>query len=98
MDVMKRWGRTGLVGFVAGALFAAGLAFAQPASAQGICNARNCGQNQERVSLECKTCKPNKKRPAIEVCRAVCQKPNGKLKKKKYPKCPKVSPSTGCTN
>lgn len=98
MDVMKRTGRTSIVGLLAGALLMAGVVLAQPAAAQGICNARNCGKNQERVSLEYKTCKPNKKRPAITVSRAVCQKPNGKLKKKKFPKCPKKSPSTGCTN
>jgi hypothetical protein len=98
MDVMKRIGRTGIVGLLAGALLAASVVLAPPAAAANICNARNCGKNQQRVTLEYKTCKPNKKRPAITVARAVCQKPNGKLKKKKFPKCPKKSPSTGCTN
>jgi hypothetical protein len=98
MDRMKRIGRTGLMGVVAGAVLASSLVLAQPAAAANICNARNCGANQTRISLDCKTCKPTKKRPAIQVCRAVCEKPNGKLKKKHMPKCPKVSPSTGCTN
>jgi hypothetical protein len=97
MGVMKRSGR-GIVGLFVGAMFAASLVAVQPAAAANICNARSCGKNQTRISLDCKTCKPNKKRPAIEVCRAVCEKPNGKLKKKHMPKCPKKSPSTGCTN
>lgn len=96
MEGMKRnwWGAMLLTAFVCAIV----PMVPSRADAQGICNARNCPAGQERVRLECKTCKVNKRRPAIELCRAVCQKPNGKIKPKKYPKCPKKSPSAGCTN
>jgi hypothetical protein len=68
------------------------------ASAQqaGICKATLCPASQTRVRIESKTCKATKKRPSIVLSRACCQKPNGKIKCKKYPKCPKKSPSTSC--
>ena len=76
------------------------LAVAAPeASAQqaGICKATLCPSSQTRVRIESKTCKATKKRPSIQLSRACCQKPSGKIKCKKYPKCPKNSPSTSCT-
>lgn len=82
--------------FLAGLVLVVGLAVPQPAAAQKICKASRCGVNQERVEVESKTCKANKKRPAITVTRACCAKPNGKLRCKKFPKCPKKSPSAAC--
>jgi hypothetical protein len=73
-----------------------GLVLSTPAAAQKICKASRCPKNQERVEVESKTCKPNRKRPAIIVTRACCAKPNGKLRCKKFPKCPKKSPSAAC--
>lgn len=69
------------------------------ASAQqaGVCKATQCPASQTRVRVENKSCKATKKRPSISLARACCQKPNGKIKCKKYPKCPKNSPSTSCT-
>lgn len=72
---------------------------APDASAQqaGLCKATKCPSTQTRVRIETLTCKATKRRPAITKARACCQKPNGKIKCKKYPKCPKNSPSTSCT-
>jgi len=82
--------------FFAGLVFCLGLAVPQLVAAQKICNASRCGVNQERVELETRTCRANKKRPAIVITRACCAKPNGKLRCKKFPKCPKKSPSAAC--
>ncbi len=72
---------------------------APDASAQnaGFCKATQCPASQTRVNIESKTCKATKRRPAVVVSRACCQKPSGKIKCKKYPKCPKNSPSTSCS-
>jgi hypothetical protein len=74
------------------------VAAAPDASAQqaGFCKATLCPSSQTRVRIESLTCKATKRRPAIIKSRACCQKPNGKIKCKKYPKCPKNSPSTSC--
>lgn len=88
--------RSVLSSVIAAAVFVVGLSIPAPADAQNICGASRCNASQTRVRLERKSCKANKKRPAITVARACCQKPNGKIRCKKYPKCPKKSPSSAC--
>lgn len=68
-----------------------------PVASAASCSASKCGKGQTRTKLDSKTCKANKKRPAIVITRACCRKSNGKVRCKAFPQCPKKSPSTSCT-
>lgn len=52
-----------------------------------------CGGRQQLVRVDEKVCPATKRRPAVVVQRACCQKPNGKVRCKAFKKCPRRSPS-----
>ncbi|MCW5890541.1 MAG: hypothetical protein KIT14_08310 [bacterium] len=52
-----------------------------------------CGGRQEMVRVDEKVCPATKRRPAVVIQRACCQKPNGKIRCKAFKKCPRRSPS-----
>lgn len=90
--VVKPTSALAVLVFALGAL-SAPEAFAQKA----FCKAMQCPATQTRVLVDKRTCKATRRRPAITRARACCQRANGKIKCKKWPKCPKKSPSTACT-
>jgi hypothetical protein len=95
VSVSKRFGMR-KTAFVAGLVLSLGLVVPQLAAAQKICKASRCKRNQQLVEINTKECKANRRRPAILVKRACCAKPNNKLVCRKFPKCPKKSPSSAC--
>lgn len=77
----------GLAAAMLGTLLAAGGAHAAKLAQP------KCGGRQELVRVEEKVCPATKRRPAVIVQRACCQKPNGKVRCKAFKKCPRRSPS-----
>ena len=79
----------------AGALvLGTGLAVPQLASAAlEAAQATNCGTGRTVVGVDDKVCPANKRRPTVVVHRACCANHKGKVKCKRFPRCPRRSPS-----
>jgi hypothetical protein len=77
----------------AGALvLASGFAAPRLASAAIEANSTECGRRTV-VNIDDKICPTTKRRPAVVVHRACCANPKGKVKCKRFPRCPRRSPS-----
>jgi len=73
-----------------------GTGFAAPrlaSAALEAANAMTCGRNRTVVEIDDKVCPSTKRRPAVVIHRACCANAKGKVKCKRFPKCPKRSPS-----
>jgi hypothetical protein len=83
----SRRGVAALAAAVLGTLLVAGAAEAKKLPTP------KCGKRQTLVRVDEKFCPATKRRPAVVVQRACCQKPNGKVRCKAFKKCPRRSPS-----
>ena len=90
---MKRGFSRGRMLVVAGAL-ALGSSFAAPrlASAAIEASSTECGR-RTMVNIDDKVCPTTKRRPAVVIHRACCANARGKVKCKRFPRCPRRSPS-----
>ena len=87
---MRRWAfgtNPRVVATAAALVFSAGLV--TPGVGHAMSN--SCKPGQPLVRHETKVCKPNQFRGAFTLTRACCMKANGKVKCRRYHKCPKHS-------
>ena len=80
--------------FTAAVVLAIAASMAVPATASAMKrDAGSCPGNKTLVSLQHKTCPSTRRRAAVVLSRACCSNTHGKVKCRKFPHCPKRSPS-----